>query len=110
MASVSSIRGYEKYLGLPTIIGRSKVNAFSEIKGRVCDCINGCKENFLSQAGKEVLLKAAIQAIPTYTMSVFLLPKTLCIDINSMMSRFWWGNKENDSKMAWMSWEKNGAI
>ena len=49
------------------------------------------------------MLKAVIQAIPTYAMSVFLLPKTLCHDINSMMSKFWWGHKENDSKMAWMS-------
>lgn len=41
-------------------------------------------------------------------MSVFLLPKTLCKDINSIMSKFWWGNKDNESKMAWMSWEKMG--
>jgi hypothetical protein len=38
-------------------------------------------------------------------MSVFLLLKTLCKDINSMMGRFWWGSKENDTKVAWMSWD-----
>lgn len=108
VAGTSSTRGYEKYLGLPAIFGRSKVRAFAEIKGKVWDRINGWKENFLSQAGKEILLKAVIQEIPTYTMSVFLLPKTLCKDINSMMSRFWWGNKEKDSKMVWMSWERMG--
>lgn len=32
----------------------------------------------------------------------------MCQDINSMMSRFWWGNKENKSKVAWMSWERMG--
>ena len=47
------------------------------------------KEKFLSQAEKEMLLKAVVQAISTYTMSVFQLPKTLCKDINSMMSKFW---------------------
>jgi hypothetical protein len=51
--------------------------------------MQGWQENFLSQARKEVLLKAVIQAIPTYTMSVFQLPKTLCKDINSLMSKFW---------------------
>jgi hypothetical protein len=108
LAGVSSTRSYEKYLGLPALIGRSKVSAFSDIKGRIWDRICGWKEKFLSQAGKEIMLKAVIQAIPIYSMSVFLLPKTLCHDINSMMSKFWWGHKENDTKMVWMSWEKLG--
>ena len=39
-------------------------------------------------------------------MSAFQLPKTLCKDLNSMMSKLWWGNKDNVSKIAWMSWER----
>jgi hypothetical protein len=81
---------------------------FSDLKGKIWDRLNGWKEKFLSQAGKEVLLKAVIQAIPTYTMSVFQLPKTLCQEINSMMARFWWGHKGNDKRVAWMSWERMG--
>jgi hypothetical protein len=105
---VSSTQRYEKYLGLPALIGRSKVSAFSSIKGRIWDRICGWKNKFLSQAGKEIMLKVVIQAILTYAMSIFLLPKTLFHDINSIMSKFWRGHKENDSKMAWMSWEKFG--
>jgi hypothetical protein len=51
--------------------------------------MQGWKEKFLSHAGKEILLKAVVQAIPTYTMSVFRVPKALCNEINAMMSRFW---------------------
>lgn len=102
---VSSTWRYKKYLGLPTLIGRSKVSVFTSIKGRIWDKLNGWREKFLPQAREEVLLKAVIQAIP-YTMSVFLLPKILCKDINSMMYKFWCGHKDNGSKMAWMSWEK----
>jgi hypothetical protein len=65
--------------------------------------------NFLSQAGKEILLKAVIQAIPTFSMSVFMLPKSLCYEINSLMQRFWWGHKENDTRIHWMSWSRMGV-
>jgi hypothetical protein len=108
ISGVSSLANYEKYLGLPPLVGRSKVSTFSGIQGRIWERINGWTEKFLTQAGKEVLLKAVIQAIPTYTMSVFQLPKKLCQDITSMMSRFWWGHKDNQGRMAWMSWKKMG--
>jgi hypothetical protein len=91
LAGVSASTNFEKYLGRPVIVGISRVNAFGSIKGRIWERMNGWKENFLSQGGKEVLLKVVVQAIPTYTITVFQLPKTLCRDINSLMSKFWWG-------------------
>jgi hypothetical protein len=101
---VSSTAQYEKYLGLPTLIRRSRISTFNGIKERIWNRINGWKEKFLSHAGKEILIKSVIQAIPTYTMSVFRLPKTLCREINAIIGRFWWGHKEKDSKIAWMAW------
>jgi hypothetical protein len=105
---VLSTSHYEKYLGLPALIGRSRVSTFNDIKGRKWNRINSWKEKFLSHAGNEILLKLVIQAIPTYTMSVFRLPKTLCHDINSMIGKFWWGFKKNHSKIPWMSWRGLG--
>jgi hypothetical protein len=74
---VSSKTRYENYLGLPALIGRSRMSSFKAIKGKIWEHMNGWKEKFLSQARKEILLKAVIQAVPTYTMSVFKLPKTM---------------------------------
>jgi hypothetical protein len=62
----------------------------------------------LTLAGKEILLKAIVQAIPSYSMSVFLLPVSLCKDLNRLMQSFWWGHLSNDSKIHWMSWSKLG--
>ncbi|XP_062145461.1 uncharacterized protein LOC133852722 [Alnus glutinosa] len=105
---VSSTGCYEKYLGLPTLIGRSRVSTFNGINDRIWKRINGWKEKFLSHARKEILLKLVIQAIPTYTMSLFRLPRTLCREINSMMGRMWWGHKENLGKIPWMAWNGMG--
>ncbi|XP_042952203.1 uncharacterized protein LOC122289285 [Carya illinoinensis] len=78
-AGRATVRGnFERYLGLPTMVGRPKYNTFKCIKERVWQRINNWKNGYLSSAGKEILIKAVLQAIPTYTMSVFKLPKRLC--------------------------------
>jgi hypothetical protein len=103
-----AVQQFERYLGLPVLIGRSRRSSFNSIKGRIWTKLNGWKEKLLTHAGKEILLKTVVQAIPIYTMSVFRLPKTLIKEINSLMSKFWWGFKENLNKIAWASWKKLG--
>ncbi|KAF5458402.1 hypothetical protein F2P56_022431 [Juglans regia] len=92
---------YEKYLGLPSVVGRSKHNTFKSIKDRIWQKMSCWKNRFLSTAGKEILLKAVLQAVPTYTMSIFKIPKSLCNEINMMFSRFWWGSADGEKKIQW---------
>jgi len=95
---------------LPFLVGKSKLQAFDSIKARLGEKLNNWKVKFLSQVGKEILLKVVVQAIPTYNMSVFLLPVTLCKELNRMMQEFWWGHMSNNSKIHLMSWEKIGYV
>ena len=60
----------------------------------------------LSKAGKEVLIKAVAQAIPTYTMSCLKIPDSLCDELTTMIRKFWWGQKKDEKKISWLSWEK----
>ena len=83
---------HKKYLGLPLIIGKSKVEIFAEIKERVERKLLGWKEKMLSVGGREVLIKAVAQAIPTYTMSCFQIPKSLCDEMEAMMRKFWYAS------------------
>ena len=82
---VPIIHQYEKYLGLPSLVGRNRFASFSQIKERVWSKLKGWKEKLLSQAGREILIKAVAQAIPTYSMSCFKLPNRLCQDLEAMI-------------------------
>ena len=39
-------------------------------------------------------------------MSCFKLLDTLCGELTSLIRNFWWGQKQNERKTAWLSWEK----
>lgn len=79
---------------------------FNNIIDRVVKKLKGWKEQTLSKVGKEVLLKAVTQAILTYMMSVFLFPKEIYEWIDSLMARFWWGQKKDERCTHCASWKK----
>lgn len=95
----------EKYLGLPIYMGRSKSKNFAYLKDRVWKRIQGWKEKLLSKAGKEILIKAVAQTIPSYAMSCFDLTKTLCDEISAMICRYWWSQHDNENEMHWLAWD-----
>ena len=60
----------------------------------------------LSNTGREILIKVVAQATSTYMMSCFMLPDSLCNELNSLVRNFRWGQKDKERKMARVSWEK----
>lgn len=84
------VRSHRKYLGLPKIFDKSKKISFASILDRVWNKLQGWKEKSLSRAGKEVLIKSVVQAIPFFAMSCFKLLVGLCKDISRMVCQFWW--------------------
>lgn len=96
-----------KYLGLPNMMQRSKVATLGFLKDKVKKRTLSWDGKILTQGGKEVLVKSIIQALPTYAMSVFLLPLEITKDLERSISRFWWNSKKNDSRSIHrMSWER----
>ncbi|RHN41063.1 hypothetical protein MtrunA17_Chr8g0361981 [Medicago truncatula] len=81
---------------MPTQFGRSKEQDFKFIMDRIWKNLKGWKEKSLSFEGRGVLIGAVSQAIPTYFMSGFLLPKGLCEKIEKVVCAFWWGSKGNN--------------
>lgn len=96
----------ERYLGLPTAVGRITSGTFSHIGEHVRNKIGGWSERNLACAGREVLLKSIAQAIPTYSMSCFQLTKKVCKSVTSPMAKYWWGSSLDKRSLHWMSGDK----
>ncbi|GAU34295.1 hypothetical protein TSUD_20010 [Trifolium subterraneum] len=79
---VKLVLGTGIYLGLPSMVGRSK----------------------------EIMIKSVLQAIPSYVMSMFILPASLIHDIEKMINVFWWRNgstnNNNTKGIHWLAWER----
>lgn len=60
------------------------------------------KKKFLLGPGREILLKAVLQAIPTYTMSIFLLPKAITSKLNGFYRKIWWEYLDDSTKIQWI--------
>uniref|UniRef100_A0A803NK25 Reverse transcriptase n=1 Tax=Cannabis sativa TaxID=3483 RepID=A0A803NK25_CANSA len=57
-----------------------------------------------NSSGKETLIKAVLQAIPSYAMSCFRIPTRICREIESLISKFWWGSSPETRKIHWKNW------
>lgn len=68
---------FGQYLGLPSLISRSKKLVFNFLNNMIWKRIKGWREKSLPRGGKAVLLRKVAQPIPSYCMSCFLIPKSL---------------------------------
>ncbi|CAH9122687.1 unnamed protein product, partial [Cuscuta epithymum] len=94
----------ERYLGLPALFGKGKREILGYLRNRVIKKLQNWNNRFLSKAGREILLKTVIQAMPTYAMNVFLLPVDLCREIEVIMNGYWW-NGHAGKGIRWRSWD-----
>ena len=88
------------------MIGANRSGCFKHLCEKIKKLLKGLMEKQLYTGGKEVLLKPVAQAIPVFAMSVFCLPKGICIEITDLIAQFWWGDEEENKKLHWFSWWK----
>lgn len=79
-----------KYLGLPNLLGQKKSVLLGFLKDKIENKIRTWERKPVSKSGQEILIKIVGQALPTYAISVFLLPMDLIKNIERMLTKYWW--------------------
>jgi hypothetical protein len=82
----------EKYLGLPTAVGRFTKEAFEYMPTKIKGLVGSWPGREASCAEREILLKSKAQVVPTYPMSCFMLPISTCNKMRSTIANYWWGS------------------
>lgn len=103
---VQEVMQYEKYLGLPSLVGKEKKASFSYIKERVWKELQGWEGKLPSRSCREVLIKSVIQVISTYTMGCFKISLGLCHEIEALIKKNWWEQRSDRRKVYHLMWEE----
>nr|GEV94969.1 hypothetical protein [Tanacetum cinerariifolium] len=59
--------------------------------------------------GRLSLIKAVLGNLPTYFMSLYMMPTLICSKLESLRNKCFRGAGHNESKMSWVKWEKSLA-
>lgn len=92
-----------KYLGMPMEWGRSKKEVLKFLREKMVKKMSSWKQQMLSMAGREVLIKSFINVIPIYIMSCLKFPRAWCAEMSALIARFWWGQQGDGRKIHWAS-------
>ncbi|XP_043694360.1 uncharacterized protein LOC122645078 [Telopea speciosissima] len=92
------------YLGLPTEFGLSKSILFKDISNKTGKQLSSWKQQLLSYAGKEVMLKSIVFSMANYACSHFKLPSSQHDCLGKAAINFFWGDGSDKRKIHWISW------
>ncbi|XP_074363421.1 putative mitochondrial protein AtMg00310 [Apium graveolens] len=94
-----------KYLGMPMYIGRNKREIFGFISDKIKSKLQSWSNNELSKGGKLKLVGTSTQTTPNFWMSLFLIPDSICDEVERKMNAFLWGNAAGRG-VKWIIWKK----
>jgi hypothetical protein len=93
-----------KYLGVPVSGSRLHVKDWMSLNDKILKRLDGWQSTSLSYGGKLILFNACLSCIPTYAMSMYLLPKTVVKKIDIVRKRFFWQGGANKRKYHLVKW------
>ncbi|XP_026426172.1 uncharacterized protein LOC113322317 [Papaver somniferum] len=96
----------EKYLGIYPLKSDYRIGSYDFLKDKFNSRYSGWGQHCTNHAGRTVLCKSTLTAIPVYFMEICLLPKGVTDYIDKVIRSFWWGHTADERKMHFFKWEK----
>lgn len=103
---IQATSNFGKYLGFPLRNKGAVGNQFDFIAKRVINKLLGWKAMFLSFAGRIVLVKYVMAAIPNYVMQGAAISVHLCDKLDKINRGFLWGSSSEKRKLHLVGWNK----
>ncbi|XP_021750305.1 uncharacterized protein LOC110715993 [Chenopodium quinoa] len=98
---VGQVSVMEKHLGAPIDFTARKLDAFKYLIDKVATRTLSWAALNLSQSVKLILINTVLISISAHVMKCFKLPVAVTNRIDSLITRFWWGNK-GEKGMYWV--------
>ncbi|XP_026396597.1 uncharacterized protein LOC113291260 [Papaver somniferum] len=83
----------ERYLGLPLLIGKKKIDCFTGLVDRVKGKLSKWNGDSMSQSCKFLMIRTVTNTIPSHSMNCLQIPAEIIKQIDSLQRDFWWGFK-----------------
>ena len=96
-----------KYLGLPLTLGSSPPSLWLDVLDKLKEKIASWGVQWLTKAGKLMLIKAVLSAFPIFHASLMLSPKSIWAYISKLLRDFLWnGGLHVKNKIHLVRWEE----
>ncbi|XP_025678637.1 uncharacterized protein [Arachis hypogaea] len=94
-----------RYLGIPLGANPRMVKTWKPIIDKVEEKLSLWKSKVLNKAEKLVLIKAVLNNLPVYYLSLYKMPKAVMEKLISLQRRFLWSKEDGRNGMALVSWK-----
>ncbi|XVF83970.1 hypothetical protein PTKIN_Ptkin16aG0537100 [Pterospermum kingtungense] len=94
------------YLSLPLGIRTNSIAAWKPVVDNFEKKLSGWKANCLSFSGRTTLVKSVLGCLPSYFMSIFLMPRSVKEKLDRIQRRFLWGEDGNKKKLHLVGWNQ----
>ncbi|RVX12696.1 putative ribonuclease H protein [Vitis vinifera] len=93
------------YLGLPLGAPYKSTRVWDVVEERFRKRLSLWKMQYLSKGDRLTLLKSTLSSLPTYFLSLFLIPKRVCARLEKIQRDFLWGGGALENRPHLVSWK-----